>query len=186
MANPSGSRLWAGLKRIWTALTCVAKFVVASLEPLSKLAQIVAVVIAGLWSYYIYQTTEEGEPNPQVSVSAEAFPYSKDARFVVVRIHQKNIGKIPIYLHSDSLSVRVKRVPEALKSGYEDMDKQESTYETSAVWARSGAGGIELSAGVELDDMAQFVVEPGLYHIEAYMKIPDYDYVTAFTVIRVQ
>jgi hypothetical protein len=179
MVKLIGAGLWGALRRAGTN-------VVASFEPLSKLAQIVAIVIAGFWSYHIYQTTEEGDVNPEVSVSAEAFPYSKDARFMVVRIREKNVGKVPIYLDSKSLSVTIKLVPDALKSGYVDLDRQKPTFETKDLFARYGEDGVELSAGVELEDVAEFVVAPGLYHIEANLDIPDDDSVNAFAVLRVE
>jgi hypothetical protein len=57
---------------------------VVSLDPLSKLAQIVAVVIAGVWTYHLRTITGTGEQNPEVWVSAQALTYGKDTRLLSV------------------------------------------------------------------------------------------------------
>jgi hypothetical protein len=155
------------------------------LDPLSKLATIVAVVIAGIWTYHLHQITGESEINPEVSVSTEVFAYSQDARLLTVHVHEKNIGRVPVLLGSDALSLIVKRVPDGLKVGYVDMDKEPPTYEEKDIFKRY-TDGVELGASSEFQDVSEFVVRPGLYHIEATLALPDGDTVNDATVQRVE
>jgi hypothetical protein len=154
------------------------------LEPLAKLAQLVAVVIVGIWTYHIYQTTGEGEVNPEVWVSTQTFSYSKDARLLLVRIRQKNVGKIPVSLASDALLLTVKKIPEGFKVGPVDLDKLAPVFHMNAF--ESYEGGVELNPGAEYEDIAEFVVEPGLYHVEAALALPDDEVVNNVAVLRVE
>jgi hypothetical protein len=181
MANRSGHRIkgfWEATKRWWKG--GFKEF----LEPLAKVAQIVAVGIAGFWTYHIYQITGEGEVNPEVWVSAQTFSYSKDARILLVRIRQKNVGKVPVSLDSDALSLTVKKISEGLKVGSVNMDTQAPLFEVNAF--KSYEDGVELSPGAEYEDIAEFVVEPGLYHMEASLALPDDDVVNNVAVLRVE
>src|SRR5882757_4127121 len=139
------------------------------LEPLSKVAQLGAVAIAWFWTYHIYQITGAGEVNPELWVSAHTFSYSKDARFLLVSIREKNVGKVPISLKRDALSVTIRGVPETLKYGSVDMHKQKPLIEVQ-VFKRYG-NGVELSPGAKYEDVAEFVVEPRLYHVEATLAL---------------
>jgi hypothetical protein len=162
-----------------------AQFLREGLDPLSKLATIVAVVIAGIWTYHLHQITGEGDINPEVWVSSQTFPYSEDARLLIVRIRERNVGKVEILLAEDALSLKVKQVPEGLAPGYVDMDKQPVVYEVKNLFSRY-KGGVTLSAGTEFEDVTQFVVTPGLYHVEAYLALPDGDSVNDIAVARVE
>jgi len=148
------------------------------LDPLSKVATIVAVVIAGIWTYHIHTITGESEGNPELAVSTQMFDYSNDQKILLVRIRERNVGKVPILLDPNALHLTVTRVPNGLKLGYIDIHKQPATYEQRAFLARYDEGD-DLEPGAELRDIAEFVVPsgPGLYHIEAALTLPDGDLV---------
>jgi hypothetical protein len=168
-------------QRIWETFKHSLRKFAAALDPLSKVAQVVAVAIAGFWTYHIHQITGEVDINPELWVSAEAFPYTKDARFLLVHIRQKNVGKVPVWLDENALSVTLKRIPDTLGSGYVDIDKQNPVFEK-----KGRSGGIHLSPGAEYEDVAEFIVAPGLYHIEAALLLPSHELLNDVAVERVQ
>jgi len=166
-------------KRIWEAFK-------RSLEPASKIAQIAAVVIAGYWTYHIHQITGEIQLNPELSVSAQTFPYSKDARLLMVRIRAKNVGKVRIYLvGDDALSVTLTKIPDALVIGYVDIDKQSPVLQKNDLFKRYG-GGSWVSPGAESEYVVEFIVAPSLYHIQASLVLPDGTFVDNAAVERVE
>jgi hypothetical protein len=92
-------------KKAWNLAKGLGSRLRDSLDPLSKMATIGAVVIAGIWTYHLHQITGEEEINPEIWVSAQTFSYSNDARFLLVRIRRKNVGKVPIDLDAHALSL---------------------------------------------------------------------------------
>ena len=154
------------------------------LDALSKLATIIAVVIAGIWTYHIHEITGESDINPELTLSAQTFDYTKDGKVLLVNIHEKNVGKIPILLAKDALNLTVKRIPDGLKLGYVDMDKLPVTYAVKSLLARYDEE-TYLGAGTEFRDVAQLIVAPGLYHVEATLRLPDGDTVNDTTVLSV-
>jgi hypothetical protein len=168
----------AAAGRVWSLFT-------GSLEPLSKLAQVVAVVIAGIWTYHLRESTGEAELNPELWVSAESVAYDHDLRLLIVRIREKNVGKVPISLSADALSLSVKRIPEGLKQGFLDMDKQPPVFNRKRLLKQYEEGDY-LGVGAEFEDVAELLVTPGLYHIEGILDLPDRDYVNDVAVVRVE
>jgi hypothetical protein len=146
------------------------------LDPLSKLATITAVVIAGIWTYHIHEITGESDDNPQMTLLTQVFAYK---RLLVVRIRDKNVGKVPIPLAKDALTITLKRVPGALKAGRIDINKQQVLY------ADKSFEETDLEPGVEMEDVREFVIPPGLYHIEATLDLPDGDFINDVTVENV-
>jgi hypothetical protein len=136
-------------------------------------------------TYHIFDITAAGEINPEVWVSAQTFPYSKDARLLSVRIREKNPGKVRIELEPNALSLTVKKIPDGLKPGYVDIDEQPAVLKQNALFERYGEG-VELEPGVEFEDVAEFVIEPGLYHIEATLALPECETVNSIAVHRVE
>lgn len=53
-----------------------------------------------------------------------------------MHIHEKNVGKIPITLAKDALSLTVKRIPDGLKLGYVEMDKLPTVYTVKNLFER--------------------------------------------------
>lgn len=149
------------------------------LDPLSKLATIMAVVIAGIWTYHLHEITGESDDNPVITLTTQVFAYNKDGRLLVVHIRDKNVGKVLIPLEKDALKVTVKRVPDSLKPGRVDMGKQPATYVDKSMEET------DLEAGAEQEDVAEFIVPPGLYHIEAVIDLPDGDFISDVTVENV-
>lgn len=155
-------------------LKYLADVVVSALDPLSKAAQVVAVVIAGIWTFHLHEITGEGEYNPEVWVSTEISAYSKDARLLVVHIREKNVGKVAVELGPKALSLAVKKIPESVSKGFIDMDKQPTVLEVRDLFKRYDRG-TYMGPGSEFEDVAQFVVPPGLYNVEATLSLADGD-----------
>jgi hypothetical protein len=158
-----GSQAW---KR---ALATIA----STLDPLSKLAQIAAVVIAGVWAYRAHLLSGEDDLVPEVWVSTQAVAYNQDTRLLVVHIREKNVGKVPLDLKPDSLTLTVKKIPDSLRPGLVKMNGQPALYQEKHLLEQ---GGPYLSPGAEQEDVAEIVVTPGMYLIEARFALPDGDF----------
>lgn len=156
-----------------------------AIDPLFKFAQVTAVAIAGFWTYHLHQLTGTEDIDPEVWVSTQAGPYSKDARLLVVRIREKNVGKVPVLVNRDALTLTVKRIPDTLTSGYVKMDGQPTLFEEKQLLRRYGDG-LYLSPGTEGEDMAEFVVAPGMYTVEATFLLTDGDTVSHAAFQRVE
>ena len=155
------------LKRLGSAIS-------GALDPLSKVAQVVAVVIAGIWTFHLHEITGEGEYNPEVWVSTEVSTYNTDTRLLVVRVREKNVGKVAVELGPKALSLVVKKIPESVTKGFIDMDKQPAVFEARNLFKRYDEGAY-MGPGSEFEDVAQFVVPPGLYNVEATLSLADGD-----------
>jgi hypothetical protein len=171
-------------QRLWQLLKHAGSSLGKSLDPLSKAAQIVAVVIAGYWTYHIYLITGAEDFAPEVWVSTQAVPYSKDARLLNVHIREKNVGKVPVTIGRDDLTLRVKKVPDSLPSGFVNMDGQPALFEERHLLRRYDDG-LYISPGTEAEDVAQFVVVPGMYTVEANFLLSDGDNVSDIAFQRV-
>lgn len=171
------------IKKFW--LYFVGKFQ-DWIDPLSKLAQVFAVVIAGFWTYHLHLITGEYELKPVVSVSAQVIDYKKEARLVAVHVIEKNNGKVPIELNKDALTVTIKKIPESQPFGYVDVDKQPMLYENKDFLQRYGDG-VEVDPGVEFEEVELFSLPRGLYRIEATVALPNSDdLVNGFAVLEVK
>src|SRR5260370_40491590 len=107
-----------------------------ALDPLSKLAQIIAIVMAGIWAYRMHLLTGEEDIDPEVWVSTQTVAYSKDARLLVVHIREKNGGKVPVTVEPAALTLTVKKVPDSLAPGYVKMDSQPALFEEKHLLGR--------------------------------------------------
>jgi len=121
-------------------------------------AQIVAVAIAGFWTYHIYQITGEGEVNPEYGVFAQTFSYSR-MRARCWYPSARECRQSSVSLDSDALSLTVKKIPESLKSGPVDMDKEAPMFDVKAF--KGYEDGVELNREQRYEDVAEFIVEPG-------------------------
>lgn len=146
-----------------------------ALDPLSKLAQIIAVAIAGFWSYHIHRITGEADIDPELGVSTQVIAYSQGARLLVVHLREKNVGKVPLDLRPDALTLTVKKVPDSLTPGYVKMGSQPTLFEEKHLWRDDAP---YISPGTEQKDVAAFVVAPGTYTVNASVSLPDGDIVS--------
>jgi hypothetical protein len=144
-----------------------------AIDPLSKVAQIAAVVIAGIWAYRTHVLSGEEDLVPEVWVSAQVAAYSQVARLLVVHIRERNVGKVPLELKPDAMILTVKRVPDSHAPGYINMDKQPVLFEEKRLLG--GEDGPYISPGAEQEDVVAFVVAPGTYGIEAKFSLSDGD-----------
>ena len=172
------------LRSIWSGLRGTGHSLLAGLDVLAKLAQVAAVVIAGIWTLHIHQITGEKEINPEIWVTSQVDAYSQDTRLLLVHIREKNVGKVPVVVGQDALALVVKKIPDGKSIGYIDIDKQPVLF-SYAVFKRYDEG-VELSPGAEYEDVAQFVVAPGMYHIEATLSLPENETVNGIAIQRVE
>lgn len=144
-----------------------------ALDPLSKLAQIAAVVFAGTWAYRTHVLSGEDDLVPEVWVSTQVAAYSQDARLLIVHIREKNVGKVPLELKPDAMILTVKRVPDSHVPGYISMGTRAALFQEKHLLG--GEAGPYISPGAEQEDVAAFVVPPGIYAVEAKFSLSDGD-----------
>jgi hypothetical protein len=163
-------------------LQCIGRGLAGALDPLSKVAQIGAVVIAAIWTFHMQAITGENEQNPEVWVAAQAIAYGKDTRLLLVRVREKNVGKVPVTFGANALTLVIKRVPDSLPSGYVDMDRHPALFTLKNLLKDE----TYLGAGAEFQDAAQFVVPVGTYDIEASLLLSDGDTVGDMVIQKVE
>jgi len=120
-----------------------------------------------------------------VNVSAQVIDYNKEARLVAVHVIEKNVGKIPIKLKKNALTVTIKKIPESQPLGYIDVDKQPVFYENKDFLKRYDEQ-TQIDPDVEFEEVELFALPRGLYRIEATVYLPIDDLVNGFTVLEVK
>ncbi len=171
-------------RKIWSRIQGAGSLGVRALDPLSKAAQVGALVIAAVWTYHVRQVTGEDEINPELRVSSQVAAYNQNTRLLSVRVSQKNVGKVPVYADRNGLALVIKRIPDGQAVGYLDMEKQPVLFK-NAMFKRYDDG-VELSPGAEYEDVSQFVVAPGTYYVEAPLSLPEEEEVNGVVVQRVE
>jgi hypothetical protein len=142
-------------------------------QAISTIVQVIAVCIAGYWTYHLHVVTGETDENVNVSVEATSLPYSKAQRLLIVHFRPKNVGKVPVtYDKEDDARVVVKQIPDDHAAGAVDLDKLPVAYERRNLFARYGEP-YEIDPGIEFDELATFVVPPGTYHVEGIIGSPN-------------
>jgi hypothetical protein len=172
------------LRAVRSELKRALSWGVKALDPLSKMAQIGALIIAGIWTYHVRQITGEDEINPEIRLTTGVTAYNQTTRLLSVRVSQKNVGKVPVYADQHGLSVILKRIPDGQPVGYLDMEKQPVLYKNEML--KRYDEGVELSPGAEYEDLAQFVVAPGNYYVEATLSLPNDEDVNGVAVQTVE
>lgn len=170
---------------IFEKIRAMLHAITSALDPLSKVAQILAVAIAGYWTWHLHDITGEADINPQVGVSAEAFENNKETRLLAVHVTEKNVGKVPIHLDGNALTVQIKKIPENVAAGYIDVDKQPVQFEKKDFLKRYEEE-TEIDAGTEFEEVEYFAVPPGLYRIEATVLLGENDSVNGFATVDVK
>jgi hypothetical protein len=69
-------------------------------------------------TFHIRPITGDGEVNPEVWVSTQAFANSKDARLLLASIREKNVGNVTASFDPNALALTVKKVPCSITSSY--------------------------------------------------------------------
>jgi hypothetical protein len=143
-------------------------------QAISTIVQVIAVCIAGYWTYHLHVVTGETDENVNVSVEATSLPYySKAQRLLIVHMRPKNVGKVPVtYNKNDDARVVVKLIPDDHPAGAVDMDKLPVAYEKKDLFGRYGDE-YEIDPGIEYDEVITFVVPPGTYHVEGVIGQAD-------------
>jgi hypothetical protein len=155
---------------------------IGALDPLSKLAQVTAVVIAGIWTFHIQEITGADDPNPELWVSTQSLAYGKDMRLLTVHVREKNVGKVPVHFGANALTLIVKKIPDSLPSGYVDVERQPALFTLKNLLKDD----TYLGVGAEFQDVAQFVVPLGTYDVEASLLLSDGDVVGDVAIQRVE
>ncbi|WP_230948988.1 hypothetical protein, partial [Burkholderia vietnamiensis] len=125
------------------------------------------------------------ELNPNVTIDATVLPYSESRRLLIVHLRPKNVGKVPVDLSDGEMWVKVRQIPDKIGDGPINFDKLPVTFQKTDMLQRY-KGGYEIDPGVEFDEIATFVVQPGKYHVEGEAGWPDGDDVGDQTVVNVQ
>ena len=170
---------------IRTAYTTAVSFLRDKADPWSKWATVIAVVIGGTWAWWNFHIADSTSSNAEIGVSAEVLDYGKDTRLLVVHLTPKNIGKVPIEVTGDGLSIAVTKLPADAKVGRMEVDKLKPDY--TAPHIERKYGGYTLEPGVELDETETFVVpSDAAYLVEGEMDLGDDWTVGKSMVIRVK
>jgi hypothetical protein len=148
----------------------------------STVVQVIALAIAGFWTYHLHLVTSESEQNPNLTMSISVLPYTEGDRLLTIHVKPKNVGKVPIVIRQGDESrggmwVRIKRLPASAKNGPVDTDALPVLFEKPGMLKRYLHNGetYELDPGVEFDELATFVVPVGKYHIESEIDYPSVD-----------
>ena len=141
------------------------------IDLLAKLSAVIAVVIGSLWTLHLRQITVEDEINPEVWVKTEYIPYEGNKKLLVVHVTEKNVGKVPVYLSKDALTLTLKKLPANHAVGYVDTEKLEPLFPpVRNIYEKYGRE-VEIDAGTVFEDVATFVVDDGIYQVEAELSL---------------
>ena len=142
-------------------------------QAISTVVQVIAVCIAGYWTYHIHVVTGETDENVNVTIEATSLPYSKAQRLLIVHMRPKNVGKVPVtYKKNDDARVVVKLIPDDHTADAVDVDKLPVAFEKKDLFGRYGDR-YEIDPGIEFDEVATFVVQPGTYYVESIIGTPN-------------
>jgi len=160
-------------------------------QAISTVVQVIAVCIAGYWTYHLHVVTGETDENVNASVEAASLPYSESQRLLIVHFRPKNVGKVAVtYDKKDDARVVVKQIPDNQPAGAVDVDKLPVAYVKKDLFGRYGDE-YEIDPGIEYDEVATFVVPPGTYHVEGIIGSPNKEFradetIGGQTVIRIE
>jgi hypothetical protein len=140
-------------------------------QVVTAIFQIVAVVVAAIWTWRLSTVTGETIENPNVTVTAEVLPYDDTQRLLIVNMRPKNVGKAVIRYHpTDDMRITVKALtPGKAPGGLVDVDGLPVTFQTKNLFTKYGTA-YELYPGIEFHESAAFVVQPGKYYVEGEIK----------------
>lgn len=149
-----------------------------------KLCSVVALVAGGTWAYYQFRVVGTTESNIQLTVTADALPYSGGVRLLVVHAKPKNIGKVPIELPKTGFVVSVRALPKNAKGGPLDISKLPELYKTDLL--QRFPDGYRLEPGVEYDELYVLLVPPGLYAAQSVLSLDARDELDHTILVSVQ
>lgn len=158
--------------QIRNAYNGVVTFLRDKADPWSKWATVIAVVIGGAWAWWNFSIEDSTASNAQIGISTEVLDYGKDTSLLVVHLMPKNIGKVPIEVTGEGLSMTVTKLPADAKEGRMNLDKLKPDY--NAPHIEKKYGGYVLEPGVELDETEAFVVPSNnVYLIDGEVDLGD-------------
>jgi hypothetical protein len=85
-----------------------------------------------------------------------------------------DVAKVTASFDPSALTLTVKKVPGSIASGYVKTDGQPALFEEKGLFKKYGEG-VDVSPGAAFDDIAEFVVTPGMYNFEATLVLQDGD-----------
>lgn len=142
------------------------------MDQLSKLASIIAMCIGGAWVLYNFHIQDSAATNPELKIETEVFPYSDDTRLVIIHLKPHNIGKVPIEIEGDGLSLRITKYPKNAKVGLLNTESLKPDFLIKKIEQKYGA--YVLEPGVEFDEVVSYVLPVGdTYLLESSMDLGD-------------
>lgn len=150
----------------------------------SKWVTILAILIGGIWAYYNFNITDTGTSNAEIAISTEVFPYDVNSSLVIVYIKPKNIGKVPIEITGDGITLTLKEIPKDVKVGHIDMEKITAiVYVPNLVKKYDG---YFLEPGVTLNEVETFILPHGkTFLVEVAMDLGDDFDVGSYHVVQI-
>ncbi|ALS65509.1 hypothetical protein EGJ54_24510 [Pandoraea apista] len=142
-------------------------------DPCSKWAQVLAVGGTAAWAIFTFNLFGTSTITPTLKVSASVLPYDTDHRLLVVRVKPGNVGRVPLDISDQPMSIAIKEIPAGHETGYVNRDDLKPLYVAQNIIGRY-KGGYELDPGVEFDEVEPFVVPAGrTYVVEATLSLDE-------------
>ncbi|MFZ6688482.1 hypothetical protein ACO0K0_12115 [Undibacterium sp. SXout11W] len=170
---------------MWQFFLVVAKKIIDSTELISKWVTISAIIAGGIWAYYNFLIVDYKLPNAQITLSTEVIDTGGDLRLLVVHIKPTNIGKVPIEIKSDGLSLSLRKIPSGNgKSEQINLDEIKPVFEKKDLLKRYESYLME--PAVMYDEVALFYLPKGdTYAIEANLDLGETGEVGAFDFVKI-
>ncbi|KVD23146.1 hypothetical protein [Burkholderia ubonensis] len=124
---------------------------------------LIALPVGAYWVVHNFSAEDTHEANPNISVTADVMPYDDDRRLLLVHVHPKNAGKVPIELDGGTkgdIKITVAAVPAKLPDGPVDTDKLPAQFTVPNFVSRY-SGGYVMEPGIDYDELLPFVVPKG-------------------------
>jgi hypothetical protein len=152
-----------------------------------KWATVAAIVVGGWWAWHQFKLTGVEEGAVDLSLSTEVFPYTKDARLVVLHASPKNVGKVPVEIGGDvphtAFKIIVKKIPTDIAEAH-TIEPEPLQPVANIDILRHHPGGYVIEPENIYDDVEAIPLAPGTYHVEARIEIDD-DYFNIYKIIQV-
>jgi hypothetical protein len=169
MLNLRSLRNWSNRAKSW-----LRSILVEHIDIVSKWVTILAILIGGIWVYYNFNITDTNKSNAEIAISTEILPYDAKSSLLVIYIKPKNIGKVPIEITGDGITLTLKEIPKDAKVGHIDMEKIPPTLSVPNLVKKYD--GYLLEPGIEYNEVETFVLPHGnTYLVEAVVDLGDDD-----------
>lgn len=148
-----------------------------------KAMSIAAIIAAGVWAIYQFNLFDTAETNAELTISTETLPYSGNNKLLLIHVHPKNIGKVPI--SPQHLTVTVRDLPSDLKPGAIDLEKLKDRYKVDILDRYKD--GYDMEPGVVYDEIVAMVVpNDTMYSVYGEIDLDPENEVDQTAVVRIK